>query len=68
MEELVYTREEILEKIEAIYQKFPQLRNRARTSDCRCCEEYDVYDEYGPEAAGAWREIDTWKWLLGDEE
>lgn len=65
--EIIYTEANVRQKIEDIYKEFPYLRDRQLTSDCKCCEEYDVADEYGYAAGAAWRELDTWKWLLGEK-
>jgi hypothetical protein len=65
-EEIIYTEEEIRQKIEAIYQEHPYLRDRKPTSDCHCCEWLDIREEFGPAAGHAWEELDTWRWLLGE--
>lgn len=65
-EEIVYTREEVQAKIDAIYATHPYLKDRELTSDCKCCEWLDIKDEYGFEAGGAWEDLESWKWLLGE--
>lgn len=65
--EIIYmTTEEIQARIDEIYAGFPYLKDRVLTSDCECCEWIDVKEEHGHAACGAWENLQTWKWMLGE--
>lgn len=61
------TRDEVLAKIEELYQKYPMLRDYEPESwRCPCCGTNDIGARFGWDAADAWDEIQTYRWLMGD--
>jgi hypothetical protein len=61
-------REHLNEQIEAIYERYPMLRNPPE-SDCGCCTADRIADEYGWDIANVWQwELSGLLFLAGDDD